>query len=78
MNVLHALLATLSLWAQASVEKTVDYGLFGTLHLTRPTADIAQTVLFFSDRGGWSERQDRLSAALAANGAFFVGIDLPA
>jgi type IV secretory pathway VirJ component len=78
MNVLHALLATLSLWAQASVEKTVDYGLFGTLHLTRPTADIAQTVLFFSDRGGWSERQDRLSAALAAQGAFVVGIDLPA
>ena len=34
-------------------------------------------MLFFSDRDGWSARQDRLSAALAGEGAFVVGIDLP-
>jgi type IV secretory pathway VirJ component len=57
---------------------TLDYGLFGTLHLTRPSGDAAQTVLFFSDRDGWSLRHDDLAGALAREGAFVVGIDLPA
>ena len=60
-----------------SPAETLDYGLFGTLHLTRPASDTAHTVLFFSDRDGWSTRQDRLSSALASQGAFVVGIDLP-
>jgi type IV secretory pathway VirJ component len=60
-----------------SPTETVDYGLFGTLHLSRPAGDSPHTVLFFSDRGGWSTRQDQLSAALASEGAFVVGIDLP-
>ncbi len=55
----------------------LDYGLFGTLHLSRPTGDALRTVLFFSDRDGWNERQDRLAGALAGEGAFVVGIDLP-
>ena len=57
---------------------TLDYGLFGTLHLARPDGDIAHTVLMFSDRDGWTDRQAHLSGALAAEGAFVVGIDLPA
>ncbi|HVV96184.1 MAG TPA: AcvB/VirJ family lysyl-phosphatidylglycerol hydrolase [Rhodanobacteraceae bacterium] len=57
--------------------ETLDYGLFGALHLTRPSGDAAQTVLFFSDRDGWSLRQDDLAGALAREGAFVVGIDLP-
>jgi len=78
MSLLHALLAVLSfIGAAAPSTETLDYGLFGTLHLTRPAGDIAHTVLFFSDRDGWSARQDHLSAALAAEGAFVVGIDLP-
>ncbi|MGH8172939.1 MAG: AcvB/VirJ family lysyl-phosphatidylglycerol hydrolase [Rhodanobacteraceae bacterium] len=80
MNPLRVLIALSSLLAapvaQASSMKTVDYGLFGTLHLTLPAADIASTVLFFSDRDGWNARQDHLSAALATQGAFVVGIDL--
>jgi type IV secretory pathway VirJ component len=55
----------------------LDYGLFGTLHLSRPAGDASRTVLFFSDRDGWNERQDRLAGALAGEGAFVVGIDLP-
>jgi type IV secretory pathway VirJ component len=55
----------------------LDYGLFGTLHLARPGGDASRTVLFFSDRDGWNERQDRLAGALAGEGAFVVGIDLP-
>ena len=62
---------------QATTLETIDYGLFGTLHLTRPNGDVTQTVLFFSDRDGWSTRQDRLAGALSAEGAFVVGIDLP-
>jgi len=64
--------------ARTTTKDTVDYGLFGTLHLARPAGDIANTVLFFSDRDGWSARQDHLSESLATNGAFVVGIDLPA
>jgi type IV secretory pathway VirJ component len=57
--------------------ETLEYGLFGTLHLTRPAAEAgARTVLVFSDRDGWSARQDHLSSALADRGAFVVGIDL--
>jgi type IV secretory pathway VirJ component len=56
---------------------TLDYGLFGALHLTRPSGDAAGTVLFFSDRDGWDLRQDDLAGALAHEGAFVVGIDLP-
>ena len=57
----------------------IHYGLFGPLHLSRPSGAIAaRTVLFFSDRDGWTARQDRLAGALARQGAFVVGVDLPA
>jgi len=85
MNLVHAVLAALlSLFgtslarAAAPAVEMLDYGLFGTLHLTRPAGDVASTVLFFSDRDGWTARQADLSATLAARGAFVVGIDLPA
>lgn len=57
---------------------TLAYGLFGPLHLSRPAHDIAHTVLLFSDREGWTARQQTLGDALAGAGAFVVGIDLPA
>lgn len=56
----------------------VDYGLFGSLHLNRPSGKIARVVLLVSDRDGWTARQDALAAALSLSGAFVVGIDLPA
>jgi type IV secretory pathway VirJ component len=81
MSFVQTLLAVLS-WcglgatpAKAPTE-LLDYGLFGTLHLSRPAGAASQTVLFFSDRDGWNERQDRLASALAGEGAFVVGIDL--
>lgn len=64
--------------ASALALASPSYGLFGTLHLARPSGAIAHTVLFFSDRDGWTARQDALAAALAQQGAFVVGIDLPA
>ncbi|MGN6519349.1 MAG: AcvB/VirJ family lysyl-phosphatidylglycerol hydrolase [Dokdonella sp.] len=57
---------------------TLNYGLFGPLHLSRPASAIAHTVLLFSDRDGWTARQQGLGDALAGQGAFVVGIDLPA
>lgn len=66
----------LSLPIQIAAADTLDYGLFGTLHLTRPGTAIRHTVLLFSDSSGWTSRQERLSAALAQRGAFVVGIDL--
>jgi type IV secretory pathway VirJ component len=80
MSVLHALLSLLlgAFAANASSAQTLDYGLFGTLHLSRPAGAIMHTVLLFSDRDGWTPRQDGLGDALAKQGAFVVGIDLPA
>jgi type IV secretory pathway VirJ component len=57
---------------------TLDYGLFGPLHLSRPPGAIERTALLISDRDGWTARQDGLADALARQGALVVGIDLPA
>jgi len=54
---------------------TVDYGLFGTLHLSRPAAPATHMALLFSDTDGWSARDAALGAALAKRGALVVGID---
>lgn len=71
-----ALVMTIALAPQIAKAETLDYGLFGTLHLSRPGSAIGHTALLFSDSSGWSARQDRLSAALAQRGALVVGIDL--
>jgi type IV secretory pathway VirJ component len=64
--------------AAAPAPETLDYGLFGTLHLSRPAGEAAHAVLLVSDRDGWGERQAALASALAGEGALVVGIDLPA
>ena len=64
--------------AQPASSATVDYGLFGALHLSRPAAPATHAVLLFSDRDGWTARQQALGAALGKQGALVVGIDLPA
>ena len=64
--------------APAPRTETLDYGLFGPMHLSRPAGAITRTVLLVSDRDGWTARQDELAAGLVAEGAFVVGIDLPA
>lgn len=55
----------------------VHYGLFGDLHLARPAAPVARTLLFLSDADGWDQREDAYAAALSADGSLVVGIDLP-
>lgn len=58
--------------------ETLDYGLFGTLHLRRPEGAPGPVVVLVSDRDGWTARQDRLADGFAKQGAFVVGISLPA
>lgn len=53
----------------------VNYGLFGTLHLSRPAGAAAHMVLLFSEIDGWNARDDALGAAIARQGALVVGID---
>ncbi|HEY0179729.1 MAG TPA: AcvB/VirJ family lysyl-phosphatidylglycerol hydrolase, partial [Dokdonella sp.] len=64
--------------ASGATAASVDYGLFGTLHLRRPAGTAAHVVVLISDRDGWSARSDALAAAVAGQGALVVGIDLPA
>ncbi|HEY6942675.1 AcvB/VirJ family lysyl-phosphatidylglycerol hydrolase [Dokdonella sp.] len=93
MSLLHALLALLFATTDASgaaatrafqasapvaPPSTINYGLFGSLHLYRPAGDVVHAVLLFSDRDGWTARQQVLGDALARQGALVVGIDLPA
>ena len=77
MSVVSLLFAGWAAFA-ANGRETIDYGLFGSLHLSRPAGEIAHTVLLFSDRDGWTARQQVLGDALAGQGAFVIGIDLPA
>ncbi|MFO1507025.1 MAG: AcvB/VirJ family lysyl-phosphatidylglycerol hydrolase [Lysobacterales bacterium] len=57
---------------------TIAYGLFGTLHITQPSATPDTVAVFVSDRDGWSARAQGLASRLAAAGAFVIGVDLPA
>lgn len=77
-TVMIASMFVLAALAQSTSAQTLDYGLFGTLHLARPAEPISHTVLLFSDRDGWTPREDQLADGLARSGAFVVGIDLPA
>lgn len=61
--------------AAAAASTTVDYGLFGTLHLSRPATPATRMLLLFADGTGWSARDDMLGAAFARAGALVVGID---
>ena len=54
------------------------YGLFGQLHLSRPSAAIEDVVILLSDREGWNAHDESLATPLAAQGALVVGVDLPA
>ena len=83
MSIVQMLLAALA-WCAAGAAppkpptELLDYGLFGTLHLSRPSGEASRSEKNSTVRDGWNERQDRLAGALAGEGAFVVGIDLPA
>lgn len=72
-----ALLLLCALPCAHAAEDSLHYGLFGMVHVQRPPAAVADTILLLSDAAGWSAREDALARALAAHGARVVGIDLP-
>jgi type IV secretory pathway VirJ component len=63
--------------AAATSTEPLHYGLFGDLHVARPAATAARTLLFISDADGWNAREDAYADALAGSGALVVGVDLP-
>src|SRR5438445_10787694 len=56
----------------------VHYGLFGDVHVASAGGEPKRTVIFISDKDGWSARAESLAAALSTDGALVFGIDTPA
>jgi len=56
----------------------LQYGLFGTVTLSRPTGAPQRSVLLFSDHGGVDAASRAYAQGLAQAGSFVVGIDLDA
>ncbi len=75
-------LAGLSLLAAPALSfaatSPVHYGLFGDVHVAAPTGEPKRTVVFISDKDGWSPRAESLATALSNDGALVFGIDYPA
>ncbi len=62
----------------ASADERVHFGMFGDLHLARPSETPDSVVLLVSAGDGWTTRMQALADGLAAAGALAVGIDQPA
>ena len=61
-----------------SPARALDSGNFGDLHLYNPEGAMHGLVILFSDSRGWNGQSDKIAAALAHDGAFVAGVDLPA
>jgi type IV secretory pathway VirJ component len=57
---------------------TVNYGLFGNIHVASPNGEPKRTIIFISDKDGWNARAESLATALSADGALVFGVDYPA
>jgi len=65
--------------ARAEAATTVvHYGLFGDVHVASPNSEPKRTIIFISDKDGWSARAESLATALSTDGALVFGIDTPA
>lgn len=57
---------------------TFDGGSLGQVQLIKPKTSVARAfVVLFSDQDGWTAKDDRAAAALAAEDALVAGVDLP-
>lgn len=56
----------------------VHFGLFGDVHVAAPVGEPERAIVLISDASGWNARAEALATALAEDGAFVLGIDLPA
>ena len=73
-----AVLLTLTTMPTVAATTPVHYGLFDDVHVATPSGDPKRTIVFVSDRDGWSPRAETLASALADDGALVFGIDYPA
>lgn len=60
-----------------AAEDQPRYGMFGQLHLARPSGVPSDVILLLSDGDGWNARQQSFAGTLAQRRALVVGIDLP-
>ena len=58
--------------------RALDSGDFGDLHIVRPDGAMRGLVVLFSDAQGWDAASDKIASALAHDGAYVAGVDLPA
>jgi type IV secretory pathway VirJ component len=58
--------------------RALDTGNLGDVHQVNPAGAMQGLVVLFSDARGWTATSDDIAAALARDGAFVVGVDLPA
>ena len=55
--------------------RALDGGRYGEVHQALPRGPMRGLVIYFSDRGGWTDRDQAVIDALAAKGALGVGVD---
>ncbi len=70
--------AALAALLTAGPAMALDGGRYGDVRVSVPNGDIRGYVVFFSDRGGWTEADQKALAALADEGALAVGVDTDA
>jgi len=61
----------------ADADERVHFGMFGDLHLARPSGAADDVVLLVSGSDGWTARMQAMADALAAAGTLAVGVDQP-
>lgn len=72
------LLAALSPVAAQVKDTTVSSGRLENIRLLAPADDPKAMVIYFSDRAGWSPRDDAITTALRTDGDVVLGVDLAA
>jgi phosphatidylglycerol lysyltransferase len=58
--------------------RALDSGDFGDLRIVRPDGAMRGFVVLFSDAQGWDAASEKIASALAHDGAYVAGVDLPA
>ncbi len=67
-----------STFAIPAVPSTISAGRLENVRLLTPEGEAKAMVVYFSDRAGWSNRDDAIAAALRKDGDVVLGVDLSA
>jgi len=83
MNMMRALLVLFAFLAPATAQaadqsETISVLRLENVRLLAPGGDAKAMVVYFSDRSGWSAKDDAIAAALREDGDIVLGVDLAA